>query len=176
MKIIKFLLIACITLVFFSCDDEVASPPYPLSYENIAGNYNIQSLSIDTKTTTDVGGFPVTVSANGVGNTFQVDMIMNQDRTYSIKGEHVFVVTATVPGMSPTTETEIILIDEAGSFTINADNSITFSDQNAAFLSGSLNVTIFNENSFTLRQETTEDISITNSTITANLAVSFVRQ
>lgn len=175
MKTIKNLLILFAAVAFTYCEDNNIAPPYPLTYDNIAGTYNIQSLSIDTKTTTEVGGFPVTINANGVGNTFQVNLVMNQNQTYTITGEHVFVITASGPGFPATTETEIITIDETGTFVINSDNSITFSDQNAEFLNGTLNVIVFNESSFSLTQEAEEVIPVTNSTITANLAVSFVR-
>ncbi len=177
MKTIKNLLILIIAITFINCSDDNTALTYTLSYENIAGTYDIQSLSVNTKTTTEIGGFPVTVNANGVGNTFQVDLVMNQDRTYSIKGEHVFVVTVSGPGIPPTTDTEIILIDEAGTYTIDdTNNTVTFVDQNADFLDGVLNVTVFNENTFTLTQEVEETEPLTQTTITANLSVSFSRK
>ena len=153
MKTIKILLLLFVCTTLTNCSDDNAAPTYPLSYENIAGNYNIQSLSLNLETTLNIGIVPVTSTANGVGDTFQIDLIMNQDRTYSVKGAYRLVTTATVPGNPPVTTNEILNIDESGTYTINTNNSITFIDQNADFLNGSLNVTVFNENAFTLTQE-----------------------
>lgn len=177
MKTIKILLLLFVCTTLTNCSDDNAAPTYPLSYENIAGNYNIQSLSINTETTTLVGVVPITARANGVGDTFQVDLLLNTDRTYTIKGEHRIVVTTTVPGVPSTTTEEIIVIDESGSYSINnANNSITFSDQNAEFLNGSLNVSVFNESSFSLTQEVEGTEPLTNSDFKVNLAVSFIRK
>lgn len=176
MKIIKSLIILFIVVSFSNCSDDNSAPAYPLSYENIAGTYNIQSLSINTEVTTMVGVVPVTAKGNGVGDTFQVDLVMNVDRTYSIKGQHRMVITTAVPGVPPTETKEIITTDESGTYTINADNSITFTDQNAEFLDGSLNVTVFNESTFTLTQQVEGTEPTTNADFKVNLAVSFVRE
>lgn len=176
MKSIKIFLLLLVSITLTNCSDNNEAPAYPLTYENISGTYNIQSLSIDTETTTLVGIIPVTAKANGVGDTFQVDMILNTDKTYSIKGEHRIVITTSVPGVAPTTTQEIVVIDESGNYTINADNSITFSDQNADFLSGDLNVTVFTANNFSLTQEIEGTEPLTNSDFKVNLAVSFIRK
>lgn len=176
MKILKSLFILFIAISLSSCSTEDSAPTYPLTYENIAGTYDIQSLSLNVKTTINVGAVPVTSTANGVGDTFQVDLIMNQDRTYSVKGAYRLVTTATVPGVAPTETKEIINIDESGSYTINSDNSITFVDPDAEFLEGSLNVTVFNENTFTLTQEVNTQDPILNSDIEIDLAISFIRK
>ena len=99
MKSIKIFLLLLVSITLTNCGDNNEEPAYPLTYENISGTYNIQSLSIDTETTTLVGIIPVTAKANGVGDTFQVDMILNTDKTYSIKGEHRIVITTSVPGV-----------------------------------------------------------------------------
>ena len=89
---------------------------------------------------------------------------------------HRIVITTSVPGVAPTTTQEIVVIDESGNYTINADNSITFSDQNADFLSGDLNVTVFTANNFSLTQEIEGTEPLTNSDFKVNLAVSFIRK
>lgn len=175
MKTIKRILILLVTVTFLNCSDNDNTPAYPLNYENIAGSYDIQSLSADIQTTIEINGIPVTASANAVGDTFQVDMIMNSDRTYSIEGEYRIITTTRVPGASPVTSEEIVIVDEEGTYVIN-DSSITFTDQDADFLDGVLNVSVFNENSFTLSQELEETDPTTNGEISVNMSVSFIRK
>ncbi len=175
MKSIKRILVLLITISFINCNDSDNSPSYPLNYENIAGLYGIESLKADVQTTISVSGIPVTASANAVGDTFQVDMIINADRTYSINGEYRIITTTRIPGTSPLTEEEIVVVDEDGTYVIN-ENSINFTDPNAEFLTGVLNVTVFNEDSFTLAQELEESDSSTNTSVSADLAVGFIRK
>lgn len=176
MKIFKSLFILFIAVSFSNCSTEDSAPTYPLTYENIAGTYNIQSLSLNVQTTVNVGVVPITSTANGVGDTFQVDLIMNQDRSYSVKGAYRLVTTASAPGITPTETQEIINVDESGTYTINSDNSIIFTDQNAEFLNGTLNVTVFNESTFTLTQLAEGIEPITNATFKIDLAASFIRK
>ena len=65
----------------------------------MAGDYDITVLNIDIETTAEVAGVAVTISNTAiVGDTFQVDVIINANGTYSASGQYRVVSTVTPVG------------------------------------------------------------------------------
>ena len=177
MKAYKLLFVLFLTVNMLSCSSSDNEPAFILSKENILGTHEIESLKIDTKTTTIVSGFPVVVNAKAVGSLFQVDLVFKSDNTYTVKGEHAIKTTITTVGSAPIVNEEIVVINESGVYSVdNTDGSIKFTDQNADFLSGKLIVSGISENKLALTQLVEETVPTTNSTIEANLNVSFIRK
>ena len=88
MKTLKFILFAVISLTILSCADNSTEPELILSNESLAGNYNVTVLDSDIETSTIVANVPVTVAnASLVGDTFQVDVVINADGTFSAGGQ-----------------------------------------------------------------------------------------
>lgn len=177
MKVYKFIAILFLTFALTNCTSSDNEPVFVLSKDNLIGLYNIETLTIKTKTTTIVSNFPVIVNANAIGSLFQVDLVLKSDDTYTLKGEYVVNTTITSPGSSPVKNEEILTIDEAGTFAIdNTDNTLIFTNQNATFLSGKLSVSGFSETKLSLAQITEETISATNTTIEIDSKISFIKQ
>jgi hypothetical protein len=177
MKTLKLILFAVITSTILSCADNSTEPELILSNESLAGNYDITVLDSDLETSTVVADVPVTVAnASLVGDTFQVDVIINADGTFSAGGQYRVVSTITPVGTAPITETEIITLDpSSGSYILNTlQNTITFSSQDMSLLEGTFNVIVFNETTFTLNQQVEETLG--DLTVKANVNLSLERK
>ena len=177
MKTLKLILFAVITSTILSCADNSTEPELILSNESLAGNYDITVLDSDLETSTVVADVPVTVAnASLVGDTFQVDVIINADGTFSAGGQYRVVSTITPIGTAPITETEIITLDpSSGSYILNTlQNTITFSSQDMSLLEGTFNVIVFNESTFTLNQQVEETLG--DLTVKANVNLSLERK
>ena len=177
MKTLKLILFAVITSTILSCADNSTEPELILSNESLAGNYDIAVLDSDLETSTVVADVPVTVAnASLVGDTFQVDVIINADGTFSAGGQYRVVTTITPVGTAPITETEIITFDpSSGSYILNTlQNTITFSSQDMSLLEGTFNVIVFNETTFTLNQQVEETLG--DLTVKANVNLSLERK
>ena len=103
MKLLKYFLVLFISITITSCSDSSSEPPYTLSNANIAGTYNIKSLSLNTEVTssTIVAGVevPFTVaSSESTGDTFGVTFVLNTNGSYTVSGQYriVSVVTPAV--------------------------------------------------------------------------------
>ena len=177
MKKLKYIFFAVITATILSCADNSTEPELILSNESLAGNYDIAVLDSDLETSTVVADVPVTVAnASLVGDTFQVDVIINADGTFSAGGQYRVVSTITPVGTAPITETEIITFDtSSGSYILNTlQNTITFSSQDMSLLEGTFNVIVFNETTFTLNQQVEETLG--DLTVKANVNLSLERK
>jgi hypothetical protein len=177
MKTLKLILFAVITSTILSCADNSTEPEIILSNESLAGNYDVAVLDSDLETSTVVADVPVTVAnASLVGDTFQVDVIINADGTFSAGGQYRVVSTITPVGTAPITETEIITLDpSSGSYILNTlQNTITFSSQDMSLLEGTFNVIVFNETTFTLNQQVEETLG--DLTVKANVNLSLERK
>jgi hypothetical protein len=177
MKTLKLILFAVITSTILSCADNSTEPELILSNESLAGNYDVAVLDSDLETSTVVADVPVTVAnASLVGDTFQVDVIINADGTFSAGGQYRVVSTITPVGTAPITETEIITLDpSSGSYILNTlQNTITFSSQDMSLLEGTFNVIVFNETTFTLNQQVEETLG--DLTVKANVNLSLERK
>lgn len=172
MKFLKILLIAFISITITSCGDNESEPAFVLSNANIAGSYNISNLSVSTDITTTSNNIAIKVAtASTKGDLFKVDVEMNANGTYSMKGSYTTTYKLT-PVVGTAVETrDIINIDNSGNYTINtSNNTITFSNAIVDNLAGTLEVMIFNETNFSLFQEM--DVTVSNNVekITTNIA------
>jgi hypothetical protein len=173
MKIFKFTLIALITTAILSCSDNSYESELELTNESLAGNHNITILNIDIESSAEVAGVPVTISNTTIdGDTFQVDVVFNTNGTYTAGGQYRVTSTVTPVATAPVTNTEIIVFNDSGSYSVNSDeNTITFMIQDQALLSGTFNVTDFNENSISLSQQVEETVGEITSLINMNISL-----
>jgi hypothetical protein len=173
MKIFKFTLIALITTAILSCSDNSYESELELTNESLAGNHNITILNIDIESSAEVAGVPVTISNTTIdGDTFQVDVVFNTNGTYTAGGQYRVTSTVTPVATPPVTNTEIIVFNNSGSYSINTDeNTITFMVQDQALLSGTFNVADFNENSISLDQQVEETVGDITSLINMNISL-----
>lgn len=177
MNKLKYILFAVITSTILSCADNSTEPELILSNESLAGNYDITVLNSDIETSTVVANVPVTVAnASLVGDTFQVDVVINADGTFSAGGQYRVVSTITPVGSDAITETEILTFEQTdGTYTLNTlENTITFSSQDVSLIEGTFNVIVFNETTFTLNQQVEEIVG--DLTVRANINLSLERR
>lgn len=177
MNKLKYIFFAVITSTILSCADNSTEPELILSNESLAGNYDITVLNSDIETSTVVANVPVTVAnASLVGDTFQVDVVINADGTFSAGGQYRVVSTITPVGSDAITETEILTFEQTdGTYTLNTlENTITFSSQDVSLIEGTFNVIVFNETTFTLNQQVEEIVG--DLTVRANVNLSLERR
>ena len=159
MKPIKHLLILFISVTFFtSCgNDDDGDTSFLLSEENLAGSYEFISLIGTTTTTGTIGGIPVTAEATAIGDTFQVEFIINDNNTFSIEGQLRITTTVTAAGQSET-DAEILVIDDTGSYVLDADEqTIQLFSNTGDLIEGLFSITLFNENQVTLVQTSSSE-------------------
>ncbi|MBX2828106.1 MAG: hypothetical protein KTR22_08080 [Flavobacteriaceae bacterium] len=170
----KLLFILAITLTVVSCKkDDDGDSTFLLSNENIAGTYDMTYFTVDIVTTTEVQGIPVTANTDIVGDTFQVVLVMNENGSLTIEGEYRVTTTVEVGGVSET-DTEILVLDDSGTYSIDANNqTITISGLDG-FEVGTYEVTQFTQSEIRMVEMLTEETQTESSDITTEMR--FVRQ
>ncbi|MEM7084761.1 MAG: hypothetical protein AAF489_01185 [Bacteroidota bacterium] len=155
MKSTKILLIFILALSVLSCkknDDDTETSAFLLTAENLAGTHALTFLTVDVEETTEINGIPVTSTITAVGSTFQVEIIFRADGTYVIEGQYLLTTTVTVAGQTEMT-TEIIVLDEGGTFSLDANEQTIFISGSGDELgSGTFDITLFNETDFRVTQ------------------------
>lgn len=176
MKPTKILLILLISLSVVSCkkDDNGGGNSFLLTNANLAGLYDVAFLLATIDQIIDVNGIPVDSNITAEGSTFQVDIIFNEDGTYTAEGQYLLTVTTTVAGQTEI-DTEIIVLDEGGTYTLNANaQTIFLSGSGGELGSGNFDIILFNETQLQIMQEET----IMTNGVTSDLLTEyhFVRQ
>jgi len=157
MKPTKILLIFLMTLTVLSCkkDDNGGGSSFLLTNANLAGIYNMALLFATIDQTIDVNGIPVDSNITAEGSTFQLDIIFNEDGTYTAEGQYLLTTTTTAAGQTET-DTEIIVLDEGGTYSLNANTQTIFLSGSGGELgSGTFDITLFNETQLQIMQEET---------------------
>ncbi|KGL62272.1 hypothetical protein [Polaribacter sp. Hel1_85] len=175
MKFFKFILILFITVSITSCSSDSEEPTITLSNANIAGTYNISKLTINSTISTTTNGVTFDVGTiDVVGDTFQVDLVMNSNGTFTSSGAYRVITKTKLISGDQFEDIEIINLNGSGNYTINAtDSSITFSGTED-LLEGKLNVATFNETTIVLEKE--EEVIEGNNTIDASGNFTLARQ
>jgi hypothetical protein len=158
MKLSKILLILLLAVTVVGCNkkDDDGDAGFTLSLANLAGTYDLTFLNVSIISVQEVAGIPVTSTVTAVGSVFQVEVIFTENGTYSAEGQYLLTTTVTV-GSKTETDEEIFVINENGTFTLDA-NSETIEMSGAGELgNGTLDVSLFNENELRLTQEESID-------------------
>jgi len=172
MKIRKILWILVLAISIVSCNkDDDGEAPFLLTNSNIAGTHVLTYLRTDIVEVFEINGIQITSSVSIVGSTFQVTFVFSENGTYTAEGEYLATITTTVAGQS-NVETEIIVLDEAGTYQVNTnDETISVSD---GTLIDTFDVSVFNENTMTWMQDVSETSS--DGTIDTQTVLRFERQ
>lgn len=168
MKSTKLLLIFILSFSILSCNknsDDDGGTSFLLSAENLAGTHALTFLDIDIEETTEINGIPVMSTITIIGSTFQVEMIFQENGTYSIEGQYLQTTTVTVAGQTET-DTEIIVLDEGGTYSLDANEQTIFlSGSGGELEAGTFEVTVFNETDFRFVQHEEIVTTLTNTDI-----------
>jgi hypothetical protein len=173
MRILKKIFLFSFIFLMFACKSDDEGNQFLLSYENLAGLYDLVYLNGNIETTIEIQGIPVTAVTIIEGSTFQVDATFNQNGTYSLEGEYLVTITTTAGG-STETDSEIIVVDDTGTFQIDANEQTITITSSVDELDGTFDVTLFNENQLRLVQE--ESYTEGDASIDSIIEVRFVRQ
>ena len=177
MKNLKLILILFISISLTNCSSDDDTPPFLLSNANIAGTYEIGSLTgTETETATSSSGAIVNLSnATILGANFQINFALSASGTYTISGLYREVKRTTPNGGSASETEELLNIDSAGNYQINtSDNSITFSPTSGNFLSGKFDVNTFTTTILSISQETDENVG--SNTISKSINIGFTKE
>lgn len=102
-----------------------------------------------------VNNVPILSVTDIEGDTFQVNTIFHPDGTFTRVGNFRIVTTVTTSGQTNTTS-EIITVDEAGTYVINiTSNTITLSQEGG---SQTFNVKLFSETKLNLERNSSDPI------------------
>lgn len=167
----------CFASIFISCGDSNENSELLLTNSNIAGTFAIESLTgEENETATSSSGAIVDLATSTiVGDTFQVDLLINANGTYSISGLYREVKNTTPNGGATTETTSILTTDTNGTYQLNGiNNTITFTPIDGDFLAGTFNVNNFNSTIFSINQEGSEASG--SNTITSSVTIDFVRE
>ncbi|MFK8059462.1 MAG: hypothetical protein AB8B78_05160 [Polaribacter sp.] len=174
MKTIKLILALSIAIFITSCSsDDNKTVAFDYIIGNVAGNYTIKSYNADLSNTVNTQGTNVAVSsAKKLGDTFQVNIQLNANGTYTALGQYRVVTTVTPVSGSATTTPAIINVDDSGSFSVSTSGArtISFVTKTGEFLLGKYDVNLFNETTFTL----TQDSEKTDGNITTKTKANFI--
>ena len=156
MKNLKFIFILFLSLTVLSCSDTDNEPPYLLSNTNIAGSYEVSSLTAnENETATSSSGAVVDLATSTiVGANFQISFDITANGTYEVSGLYREIKTTTPNGGATTTNEVLLTIDSEGTYQLNTlNNTISFTSTSGGFLEGTFNIETFTEKIISITQE-----------------------
>ncbi|APZ45912.1 hypothetical protein BW723_06205 [Polaribacter reichenbachii] len=177
MKNLKFILLLFLSVSVLSCSDDEDAPQFLLSNANIAGTYEIGSLTGEQKeTATSSQGAEVDLATSSiVGANFQVDLILTADGTFDAEGLYREIVTSTPNGGATTQTEELLSVDTEGTYQINTlNNTISFNPTTGDFLAGTFNIEAFTQTFVSIMQES--ETAEGSNTIYKTLNIGFTRE
>jgi hypothetical protein len=159
MKKINFIIFLCISAILISCGDDNSDDRLLLTNANLQGTYQMGAFNqINDETATSSSGTNVSLSSTtNVGDIYNLDMIINENGTFSASGQYTFDFVTKPNGSAQVTGSTIVDVEVLGNFTINSlNNTITFiaaTSLEDKFLSGTYNVVLLNSTTLSLVQE-----------------------
>lgn len=162
-------LVFAISIVSCKKDDD-GDNTFLLNNTNVAGSYALTFFASTDVETTTINGLEIVSTTTTTGDTFQLDIIFDEDGSYLVDGEYRESFVVDVNGTVTMEDSEIIVIDnETGNYSTNSANSLFILD-------GTIyEVTLFNQTE--LRITSQEIITETNGdTFRYNEEMRFTRQ
>ncbi|MBU3011623.1 hypothetical protein KO506_09430 [Polaribacter vadi] len=176
MKNVKYILLLFLSATILSCSDTDNEPQYLLSNANIAGTYEVSSLTgNESETATSSSGAVVDLATSTiVGANFQISFDITASGTYEVSGLFREIKTTTPNGGATTTDEELLTIDSEGTYQINTlNNTINFIPTTGDFLEGTFNIETFTENIISITQDS--ETAEGSNTIYKTLNIGFTR-
>ncbi len=172
MKILKSIFALIMIVSLASCNNDDDNDVYLLTNANLAGTHALTFLEREEVQTRVFNNLPSVSTISVVGDTFQVDLVLNENGSYTIEGQYRITET-TVQDGNTNIDTEIILIDEGGLYTVNTSNlTLTMSFNGGE--SQTYDVALFNEDE--LRLSYFEEGEITDGTYELTEELRMIKQ
>jgi len=172
MKILKSIFALIMIVSLASCNNDDDNDVYLLTNANLAGTHALTFLESEEVQTRIFNNLPSVSTISVVGDIFQVDLVLNENGSYTIEGQYRITET-TVQDGNTNIDTEIILIDEGGLYTVNTSNlTLTMSFNGGE--SQTYDVTLFNEDE--LRLSYFEEGEITDGTYELTEELRMIKQ
>jgi hypothetical protein len=155
---INFIICLCISAILVSCGDDNSDNRLLLTNANLQGTYQMDAFNqINDETATSSAGTNVSLSSTtNVGDIYNLDMIINENGTFSASGRYTFDFVTKPNGSAQVTGSTIVDVEVLGNFTISSlNNTITFiaaTSLEDEFLSGTYNVVLLNSTTLSLVQ------------------------
>ncbi len=157
MKLSKLILLMLLAIATVSCsNDDDGAEPFLLTKRNLAGNYKTQLLTVHIEQTFTVNNAPILSVTDIAGDTFQVNTTFYEDGTFTRVGNFRILTTITT-GPIVNTESEIITVDETGTYVIGPTGNTITLRQNGD--SQTFDVKLFNETKLNLERNSTDPIN-----------------
>ena len=175
MNLVKkiFVVMMIVSLAACKSDDDGAAQ-FLLTIDNLVGNHDITSYESYEEDTYIINNVPVVSTITTIGDTFQVTLKLNADQTYLLAGQFRITET-TVVGNETLIDTEILVLNETGTFTVNAnDLTITLIDGLGGD-SQTWDVSLFNETQMNLTFQEAGNLD-NDGTFEYNEEIRFIRQ
>lgn len=132
-----------VTLLVSCKKDDGDEALFLLNNSNLEGIHYLNYLQVDVYEVFEINGIPISSTMSIEGSTFQVAFEFFENGTYVASGEYLVTITTTVAGQS-NVDTEIIVLDEAGTYVVNTgENTITVTD--STLQESTFDVSVFNE-------------------------------
>ncbi len=156
MKITNLFILFALVFATVSCNKDDDGPePFLLTKSNIAGNYKTTLLKAHMEQTYTVNNVPIVSVTDVEGDTFQLTTVFGADGTYTNTGQYRIVTTTTTGGQT-VTNSEIVLIDDEGTYVLNpTSNKITITTDDASL---TFDVTTFNPSQLHLLMKSSEPV------------------
>jgi len=160
MKLAKLFFFFLLTLSIVSCKkDDDSTEQFLLTKANLAGSHSLTYFTVNIDQIFEINGIPTPSNISIIGDTFQVIFVFNENGTYTSSGQYRIVTTTTVGGNSET-DSEIIVLDNSGTYQLDANTqTITFGGGNGNLGNGVFNVDLFNSSNIYLTQSLSQNIN-----------------
>ena len=156
MNFTKLIFLFTLAFATVSCSsDDDGNAPYVFNNTNLSGNYKTTLLTGDIEQTYLVNGTEVKSTIKIVGDTFQLTTVFGTDGSYSATGQYRTETKTTTAG-NTVTETEIVVVDDQGTYVISEDKknfTLTIDGESETY-----DVALFNETKLNLKRDFNETI------------------
>lgn len=137
-----------VSLAACKSDDDGAAQ-FLLTTDNVAGTHQITFYESYEEDTFIINNIPLVSTITTIGDTFQITLKLNTDLTYTLNGQYRITET-TIVGGETLIDTEILVLNETGTFAVDANDLTMTLTSGLGGDSQTWDVTLFNETQMNL--------------------------
>ena len=132
MKVLKFVSVFCLTILFISCSSDDSSPiDTNAQADDLTAIWNLNEITQEGTITTDVQGVPVQSTFTSFGKDINAQVEFKQNpNNFTSSGSYTSVVTISLLGQSNTQEVSVPIDDFLNQGTWSLNNGVMTISQN----------------------------------------------